>query len=113
MVSFGKKISRGFSTFGKKIVNEFAHNNLGRKIANTIKSGSNLINKVADYASMANPALMPYAQGIKEVSGGINALASNARKAINAGKGNVDQIKAGIERLKPAERMPENAVTFG
>jgi hypothetical protein len=113
MVSFGKKISRGFSTFGKKIVNEFANNNLGRKIANTIKSGSNLIGKVADMASVANPALMPYAQGIKQAVGGVAGLTSTARRAINQGKGNVDEIRAGIERLKPAERMPENAVTFG
>jgi hypothetical protein len=101
MVSFGKKLVRGFNTFGKKLNEEFGKNKLGRKIANTLKTGLNVVEDIAGKLPM-NPvsqAVMAGTQAGKNILGEV-------RRGVNRSAADLGR---GIENVKSARDTAVNA----
>lgn len=106
MVSFGKKMVHGFTTFGKKLNEQFGQNKLGRKVANTLKGGLNLVEGIAKTLPM-NPVTGAVLAGteagknmLSQVRKGTNQIAGNVRDAKNTAEGVYGNVKNELERAK-------------
>lgn len=71
-MSFGKKVSRDFGRFAKKLG---VKKNFGRKLVNTIEKVGSVVGRVADIAALANPELAGGAAAVKGITSQAGGLA--------------------------------------
>lgn len=125
MPSFGKKASRDFGRFAKKLG---VKHNFGRKLVNTIEKVGSVVGRIADIAAIANPELAPAAMGVKGISSQAGGLAQSGvaltGKRPDYGKieeqiANVKQgakdIKAArdvLQKKKPALSEEDSGIQF-
>lgn len=115
MPAFGKKASKDFSKFAKKLG---VKRDFGKKLVGAVEKAGSVVGRIADIASIAAPELAPLAQGVKGISSQAGGLARSGvaltGKRPDFGKieeqiANVKQgakdIKAGrdmLQKKKPA-----------
>ena len=120
--SFGRKVSRGFDKFARKLG---VKRDFGRKLVNTVEKVGSVVGRVADIAALANPELAPLAMGVKGISSQAGGLAQSgvaltgkrpdfgkSEEQIGAVKQSAKDIKAArevLEKKKPAE---ESGIQF-
>lgn len=105
MPSFGKKASKDFGRFAKKLG---VKRNFGRKLVGTIEKVGSVVGRVADIAALANPELAPAAAAVKGISSQAGGLAQSGvaltGKRPDFGKieEQIGAVKAGAKELKAA-----------
>ncbi len=127
-VSFGRKLSAGFQTIGRKL-KKIDGQTIGRKITNTAGRVDNVVQRVGGIVSLVEPELAPAVGGLMAVSHATNsAVQSGSALAKKKGdntaelerfaadyghaKGQYSQLgqRNGIER--PAVRRMEPSFEF-
>jgi hypothetical protein len=104
-MAFGKKVSRDFNRFAKKLG---VKHNFGRKLVNTIEKVGSVVGRVADIAAIANPELAGGAMAVKGISSQAGGLAQSGvaltgkRPDFEKIQGQVDAVKQGAKDLKVA-----------
>jgi hypothetical protein len=105
MPSFGKKASRDFNRFAKKLG---VKRNFGRKLVNTIEKVGSVVGRVADIAALVNPELAPAAMAVKGVSSQAGGLAQSGvaltgkRPDFEKIEGQIGAVKQSAKDLKQA-----------
>jgi hypothetical protein len=94
--NFGRKANHDLQSFAKKLG---VRHNFGRKVVNTIDKISNVVGRVADIASIANPELAPGAMAVKGISGQATGLAQSG-VALTGKRPNMDLINQQVEQTK-------------
>lgn len=124
MPAFGKKVSRDFSKFAKKLG---VKRDFGKKLVGGIKKVGSVVGRVADIAALANPELAPLAMGVKGISSQAGGLAQSGvaltgkrpdfgkiEEQISAVKGSAKDIKKAsdvLQKKKPSV-VAEEPITF-
>lgn len=95
-MSFGKKVSRDFGRFAKKLG---VKKNFGRKLVNTIEKVGSVVGRVADIAALANPELAPVAGAVRGISSQAGGLARSG-VALTGKRPDFEKIAGQIETVK-------------
>ncbi len=107
MPSFGKKASRDFGKFAKKLG---VKRDFGKKLVSGLSKAGSVVSRVADVAALVNPELAPLAIGVKSLAKQAPQLAKSGvaltGKRPDLGKiaGELEQFKEtakGLQRKKP------------
>lgn len=112
MPAFGKKASKDFSKFAKKLG---VKRDFGKKLVGAVEKAGSVVGRVADVAMLVNPELAPLAMGVKGISKQAGGLAQSGvsltgkrpnlakiGEQIASVKQSAKDIKGGLQRPKPA-----------
>jgi hypothetical protein len=125
MASLGKKASRDFNRFAKKLG---VKRNFGKKLVSAIEKAGSVVGRVADIAALANPELAPAAMAVKGISSQAGGLAQSGvsltgkrpdfekiEEQIGAVKQSAKELKQArdvLQKKKPAVVEEEAGVEF-
>lgn len=113
MPPFGKKVSRDFGKFAKKLG---VKRNFGKKLVGAVEKAGSVVGRIADIATLVAPQYAGAAQGVKGISSQAGGLARSGvaltgkrpdfekiEGQIASVKQSAKDIKSGLQRKKPAE----------
>jgi hypothetical protein len=113
MAPFGKKVSRDFNRFAKKLG---VKHDFGKKIVGAVDKVGSVVGRIADVAALVRPELAPAAMGVKSIASQAGGLARSGvaltgkrpdfekiEGQIASVKQSAKDIKAGLQRKKPVE----------
>lgn len=114
MPKFGaKSVSRDFKRLAKKAG---VKRDFGKKLVSAVEKAGSVAGRIADVAMLVNPELAPVAMGVKGLASQAGGLAKSGvaltgkrpdlekiGEQIASAKQSAKDIKAGLQRKKPAE----------
>lgn len=125
MPAFGKKVSRDFGKFAKKLG---VKRDFGRKLVGAVKKAGSVVGRVADIAALANPELAPLAMGVKGISSQAGGLAQSGVAltgkrpdfskveeqiaAVKAGAKDIKKASDVLQKKKPAIKAEDSGIQF-
>lgn len=122
MAPFGKKVSRDFGRFAKKLG---VKHDFGKKLVGAVEKAGSVVGRIADIATLAAPQYAGVAQGVKGIASQAGGLAQSGvaltgkrpdfgkiEEQIGAVKQSAKDIKSArdvLQKKKPAE---ESGIQF-
>ena len=96
MPSFGKKASRDFGRFAKKLG---VKHDFGKKLVRGLEKAGSVVSRIADVATLVNPELAPVAIGVKSLSKQAPELAKSGI-ALTGKRPDLEKISVQLEQFK-------------
>lgn len=96
MPAFGKKVSRDFGKFAKKLG---VKKDFGKKLVNVVRGAGSVVGRIADVAMLAAPELAPLAMGVKGIASQAGGLAKSG-VALTGRKPDFEKVQEQIAAVK-------------
>lgn len=105
MSAFGKKASRDFGRFAKKLG---VKRNFGKKLVGAVEKAGSVVGRVADIVSLAAPQYAGVAQGVKGISSQAGGLAQSG-VALTGRRPDFGKIEEQISSVKQSAKDIKSA----